>query len=109
MSGPIQVYTTAASREEAERIATRLVERRLAACVQVSGPLQSRYWWQGRCEQSEEWLCTIKTLDGRYREVERCIQEIHSYDEPEIVAVPIMYGSHGYLHWLNEQVEEKSD
>ena len=106
MSVAIQVQTTAANRQEAELIAARLVDQRLAACVQISGPIQSRYWWQGRCEQSEEWLCTIKTLESRYSDVERCIREIHSYDEPEILAMPIVRGSDGYLRWLAKQVEE---
>src|SRR5680860_526232 len=89
----IQVQTSAGSEQEAERISTALVERRLAACVQVSGPVSSRYRWQGEVEHEREWLCVAKTEAGRYDEIEAAIRELHSYDEPEIVATPIVAAS----------------
>jgi periplasmic divalent cation tolerance protein len=100
----IQVLTTAGSREEAERIAATLVERRLAACVQTLGPIRSRYRWQGEVEVAEEWQCLAKTEAARYEEVEAAIRELHSYEEPEIVALPIVAGSAGYLGWVSDEV-----
>jgi len=100
----VQVLTTAASEAEAEAIAAALVERRLAACVQVSGPIRSRYRWRGELERAEEWQCLIKTTAARYPEVEAAIRELHSYEEPEIVATPIVRGSPGYLAWVAESV-----
>jgi periplasmic divalent cation tolerance protein len=94
------VLTTVASEAEAEKIGATLVERHLAACVQTIGPITSRYRWQGKVEQAEEWQCLAKTEAGRYPEVEDAIRELHSYEEPEIVANPILAGSAGYLDRL---------
>lgn len=104
MNEAIQVSTTTATQEDAQRIAAALVERRLAACVQVGGPITSVYRWQGAVETADEWLCTIKTTRAAYARVERAIRQLHPYDEPEIIAVPLVAGSAGYLTWLDEQV-----
>jgi periplasmic divalent cation tolerance protein len=103
----VQVTTTAGSEEEAERISAALIERRLAACVQVIGPISSRYRWQGKIEHEREWICLAKTEASRYDEVETAIRELHSYDEPEIVATPIVAGSKGYLEWLSASLRDK--
>lgn len=100
-SGYVQVLTTVASEEEAERIAAILIERRLAACVQVVGPIASRYRWRGAIETAREWQCVAKTEASRYAEVEAAICEVHSYEEPEIIAIPIVAGSRGYLGWIS--------
>jgi periplasmic divalent cation tolerance protein len=104
MAEYLQATTTAGSEEEAERISAALVERRLAACVQVVGPISSRYRWQGEVEVDREWVCLAKTEAGRFTELEAAIRELHSYDEPEIVAVPIVAGSAGYLEWISHSV-----
>ncbi len=104
MSEYVQVMTTAGSEEEAGRIASLLVERRLAACVHVVGPVVSRYRWQGKVEEEREWQCLAKTTRAAYEAVEAAIRELHSYDEPEIVATPIVAGSAGYLAWLSESL-----
>ena len=104
MSDCIQVLTTAGSEEEAGRIASALVERRLAACVQVVGPVTSRYRWQGAVEEEREWQCLAKTTRAAYPRIEAAIRELHSYEEPEIVAAPIVAGSAGYLAWIEENV-----
>jgi len=104
MSEAIQVSTTTATKEDAQKIAAALVERRLAACVQVGGPITSVYRWQGVIETADEWLCTIKTTRAAYEQVEAAIRQLHPYDEPEIIAVPIVAGSAGYLKWLDQQV-----
>jgi len=104
MADYVQVLTAAGSEEEAERISAALVEARLAACVQVVGPVASRYRWEGAVETAEEWQCLAKTIAALYPRVEAAIREIHSYDEPEIVATPIVAGSAGYLAWIGESV-----
>ena len=103
MSEFIQVTTTASTKDEAAKIATALLERRLAACVQVVGPIESRYWWNGKIEQSGEWLCIIKTIRERYPAVESTIRANHSYEVPEIVICPIEGGSEPYLEWLRSE------
>ena len=104
MAEYLQVSTTVASEEEAERIGAVLIERRLAACVQVLGPVVSRYRWQGEVERAREWLCLAKTEASCYPELEATIGELHSYDEPELVATPIVAGSAGYLGWIEESL-----
>ncbi len=105
MAEYLQVLTTVASEEEAERLGAALVERRLAACVQVVGPISSRYRWRGEVETAREWICLAKTEASRYPEVEAAIGELHSYEEPEIVATPIVAGSSGYLAWIATALE----
>ena len=104
MTDAIVVMTTTASRDEATEIANVLVERQLAACVQIVGPIASVYRWQGQVEQSEEWLCLIKTQRTRYSQLEAAVLENHSYDVPEVVALPIVEGTAPYLDWLSRGV-----
>ena len=104
MTYHVQVLTTVGSEEDAERISVALVERRLAACVQTVGPIASRYRWQGAVETAREWQCLAKTEASRYPEVESAIRELHPYDEPEILATPIVAGSAGYLAWVSESL-----
>ena len=104
----IEIRTTIDSVEAAQMIAQTLVKKRLAACVQVSGPLTSTYWWQGTIEQAQEWICTAKTRRELYPAVEQVIREVHSYDEPEIIATPIVEGSRGYLDWINREAGGQS-
>ena len=106
MADFLQVTTAAGSREEAERLAAALVERRLAGCVQIVGPVVSVYRWQGAVERAEEWLCHAKTTSERYAAVEATIRELHSYECPEVIATPIVAGSAAYLAWLSEQVAD---
>jgi periplasmic divalent cation tolerance protein len=104
MTDFIQVSTTTETKQAAQEIAAALVEQRLAACVQVSGPVESVYRWQGKVQQSQEWLCTAKTRASLLPQVEAAIRELHTYECPEIVAVPIADGSAAYLTWLGEQL-----
>jgi periplasmic divalent cation tolerance protein len=106
MTEYVQVLTTVSSEQEAERIADDLLDRRLAACVQIVGPILSRYRWQGKLEQAREWQCLAKTEARLFEAVEAAIRAIHSYDEPEIIATPIAAGSSGYLSWVSETVGE---
>ena len=101
MTEYVQVLTTVGSEEEADRIGSALIDRRLAACVQVVGPITSRYRWQGAVEVEREWQCLAKTEAARYPSVEETIRELHSYEEPEILALPVLTGSRGYLDWVS--------
>jgi len=103
MPAYIQVVTTTALREEAERIARELVETRLAACVQIVGPIISTYRWQGKIELSEEWQCWAKTRGELFARVEEAIRRNHPYEVPEILAVPVVAGSASYLAWVDAE------
>ena len=96
----VQITTTTGSRHDAEQIAAELVSRRLAGCVQVSGPIVSTYRWQGKVETAEEWMCVVKTSRAMVGEIQRVIGELHSYEVPEVIATPIVGGSEKYLAWL---------
>jgi periplasmic divalent cation tolerance protein len=99
----LQVQTTTDSRAEAMELSRAAVEARLAACAQVAGPVASMYWWDGGLERTEEWLVLLKLPADRYDELAAFITERHSYDEPEIVALPILTGSPAYLTWMWEE------
>lgn len=103
MNDFVQVVTTTERQEDARRIADLLVENRLAACVQIGGPITSVYRWQGKVERAQEWQCHIKTRQDLLDDVSEAIREIHPYEVPEIIAVPIVAGSRDYLTWLEEQ------
>ena len=100
----IIITTTTGTREDAEKIAAHLVEKRLAACAQVSGPITSFYWWKDNLEKDQEWRCVIKTLDSKYEEVEKEIKIIHPYSVPQIVAVPVRYALQEYETWAKDNV-----
>jgi periplasmic divalent cation tolerance protein len=99
----IEVHTTIDSKEGAQKIAEAIVSKRLAACVQVSGPITSTYWWQGKIEQAEEWVCTAKTQRELYSGLEQAIRAAHSYDVPEILAVDVIAGNAAYLDWVAQE------
>jgi len=96
----IVVFMTAANGEEATRLAEMLVGAHLAACVQILPEMESVYRWQGKIERSSEVLLIAKTTRGKFDDLEREVRALHSYDTPEIVAVPIVAGSAPYLEWL---------
>ncbi len=100
----LQVATTTGTREVAERIAVELVDLRLAACVQVSGPVTSTYHWQGKVESAEEWLCTAKSSREKLPAIQDLLKRLHPYEVPELIATPIVGGSEAYLKWLVEQL-----
>ena len=93
------VLVTAASQSEATAIATMLIEEQLAACINVF-PVQSIYQWEGKIQQESEFQLIIKTNLAKFAELSSRIQEIHSYEVPEIIALPIVSGSESYLGWL---------
>ncbi len=99
----IQVITTTAERREADAIAEALLKQRLAACVQIGGPIDSSYWWNDRIETSREFVLTIKTRRDLFPRLEAAILALHSYEQPEILAVAAVEVTPGYLKWLEEQ------
>lgn len=101
-SEPIAVLITAANNEEAVRLAEMLVGSHLAACVQILPEMESVYRWQGKIERQPEILLVVKTTRAHFEELEREVRALHSYDTPEIVALPIVAGSEPYLRWLTE-------
>jgi periplasmic divalent cation tolerance protein len=105
MKAYIQITTTTETKEQAEKIAKHMVEAKLAACVQIVGPITSIYRWKGKVENAQEWLCLIKTKDDLYNKVEAAMKSLHPYETPEIIAVPILKGSKEYLNWLDNEIE----
>jgi periplasmic divalent cation tolerance protein len=103
----LQVQTTTDSRAEAVELAQAAVEARLAACAQVAGPIASTYWWEDALERAEEWLIMLKLPASRYDDLAEFLAERHSYDDPEIVATPIIAGSESYLEWLAEEARPR--
>jgi periplasmic divalent cation tolerance protein len=106
MTAYIEVHTTIDSKENAQKIAEAIVSQRLAACVQVSGPITSTYWWQGTVEQTEEWLCTAKTRKELYPALEQAIRAVHPYDVPEILSVDVVSGNNDYLDWVSQETRD---
>ena len=103
MPREIEVRVTASSQDEADGVASAAVTRRLAACAQVIAPISSTYWWAGEVQQAEEWLVFMKTTADRFEELAACVRELHSYEVPEIVAVPIVQGTPDYLEWIRRE------
>jgi periplasmic divalent cation tolerance protein len=104
-SEPIVVFMTAANGEEAARLADMLVGANLAACVQILPEIESVYRWQGGIERQPEVLLIAKTSRSKFQDLDREVRALHSYDTPEIVAVPIVAGSERYLRWLDESLD----
>jgi len=104
MSEFVVVLVTARSGDEAERLAEAVVTEQLAACVNVVGPIRSIYMWKGELQRDEERLLIIKTRAALFDQLEQRVRELHSYETPEIVALPITAGSQPYLDWLGRGV-----
>jgi periplasmic divalent cation tolerance protein len=98
------VLTTAGSQEEARKIARFLVERQLAACVNIVPQIESVYRWQGKIESANEWLLVIKTLDTHFSQVCDGIRDLHSYELPECIKLEISDGSQKYLEWIEKNL-----
>ncbi|MDI9571206.1 MAG: divalent-cation tolerance protein CutA [Pseudomonadota bacterium] len=103
----IQIAVTIDDEAAARRLAHCLVVEGWAACVQVTGPVESVYRWEGRVETAREWRCLVKARTDLFDEIAAVIQDVHPYDTAEIVAVPICRGSDKYLAWLREVLAEK--
>ncbi|HEU4714501.1 MAG TPA: divalent-cation tolerance protein CutA [Pyrinomonadaceae bacterium] len=102
---PVMVLLTAANGEEAVRLADMLIGAHLAACVQILPEMESVYRWQGKIERQPEVLLLAKTMRSKFDELEKQVRALHSYETPEIIAIPIVAGSTPYLDWLRASVE----
>ena len=105
MTDKILVLTTASSQDEARKIGRLLVERLLAACVSIVPQVGSIYRWEGEVEEAEEWLLIVKTTRGAFERVRDAIKELHSYDVPECLCLPVEDGSVEYLSWIGQSVK----
>lgn len=109
MSDYIEVHVTTDSPEVADQICVAAVQARLAACAQTSSPIRSTYWWQGVVEQAEEYFITMKSTRERFADLARVIRELHPYDVPEIIAVPVIEGTEDYLEWISSETRETAE
>ena len=98
------LLTTASSKDEAEKIARALVDRRAAACVNIGAAVQSIYRWKGAVEEATEWQLIIKTTDAFVPQAMAIVRELHSYEVPELIVLPVETGSEAYLKWIGESV-----
>ena len=105
MTNKIVVFNTCGSADEAERIARMLVEQRLAACVNVIAPVRSFYRWQGAIESAEEWLLVIKSSRELFGRLRLLLETEHSYELPELLALPVIEGAPDYLQWMDGELD----
>ncbi len=108
MTDKIVVFVTCGNGREAKKIARRLVESKLAVCVNVSSPAESTYRWKGKIHNDREVLLLIKTRRKLFQQVESAVRSLHSYENPEVIALPIVEGSRDYLKWIDESLGPKS-
>jgi periplasmic divalent cation tolerance protein len=100
----VVILVTVASKEEGHKIARDLVESNLAACVNISGAIESIYRWEGKIAQDQEYQLLIKSTRELFPEIQAAISKLHSYQTPEIICLPIIEGSREYLQWVNDSV-----
>jgi periplasmic divalent cation tolerance protein len=98
------VLTTAGSQNEARRIADALVERKLAACVNIISKVQAIYRWQGKTQEAEEWMLIIKSSQNLFEKLRDAIKELHPYELPECISLVVDNGSEDYLNWITESL-----
>jgi periplasmic divalent cation tolerance protein len=101
----VVVLVTASSKAEAHRIASVVLSNRLAACANLVKGVESHYWWNGKLESASEYLLVMKTTRTRFGRLAAAVKKAHSYQTPEIIALPVAHGSTPYLRWIAETVE----
>jgi periplasmic divalent cation tolerance protein len=106
MTDKIVVLNTCAHEEEAERLARLLIDQRLAACVSIVPRARSFYRWKGAVESSEEWLLLIKSSRPLFEQLCAALEKAHSYEIPEVLALPVVAGAELYLDWLQGELQE---
>lgn len=106
MTDKIVVFTTCGSEDEARSLASTLIEKHLAACVNITAPVTSVYRWKGVVEEAKEWLLIIKTRREKFEDVRVLLEAAHSYELPEVLALPVVEGSPTYLAWLDAETAE---
>lgn len=108
MTDKVVIFVSASSRRECRKIARKLIDEKLAACVNISQSIQSVYRWEGKVVEGKEFLMFIKTTRELFPEIVTEISLIHSYHTPEIICLPIIDGSRNYLQWLSEAVRKSA-
>jgi periplasmic divalent cation tolerance protein len=103
MTDKIVVITTCGSEEEARKLAAALIEKRMAACVNITAPVTSVYRWKGTLEEAKEWMLIIKSRRERFEELRVMLEAAHSYELPEVLAIPVVEGSPNYLAWVEAE------
>ncbi|MDI6847609.1 MAG: divalent-cation tolerance protein CutA [Candidatus Bathyarchaeia archaeon] len=98
----VAVIVTTANREEAEKIAHRLLDEKLIACANIIGPVSSLFWWAGKFEKAEEYILLMKSRIDLFEKLSETIRVLHSYEVPEIIALPIIEGSSEYIEWIDK-------
>lgn len=101
----VVIFITTGTDEEAHKVADKLLKERKAACVNILPKMSSRFWWQGKLDSAQESLLIVKTKRSQVEEIVRLVREIHSYEVPEIIALPIIGGSKDYLGWIGKEVK----
>ncbi len=109
MSKYIQIITTTNDEVVAKRIGRTLVEKRLAACVQIIRGITSIYWWEGKITEDSEILIFIKSKEELYKEIEKTIKELHNYSVPEILSIPISDGNPDYFKWMENELQNNGN
>ena len=106
MTKAVVGLVTCSSRTEARKVARTILTKKLAACVNIIGGLESHYWWQGKLETAREYLLLIKTTRARTRNVTSAVKAAHSYEVPEVIFLPVVTGERNYLSWLLHSVKK---
>lgn len=106
--GTVVIFITAGTREEARKVGQALLEHRAAACVNIAPNITSIFWWQEVLETDQEHLLIVKTRASKLEEVVRLVKEIHSYEVPEVIALPVIGGNREYLEWIGEEVKQQA-
>ncbi len=97
----IVIFVTAANKKQAQRIAKCLLGQKLAACVNITGKVDSLFWWKGSLDKASEWLLVIKSRKDKFKQIVKAVRAAHSYQVPEIIALPIIAGDKEYLRWID--------
>lgn len=103
----VMIYITASNPEEAKYIGEEMVKARLAACANIIPKMSSVYWWEGEVERSDEAVLILKTKEEKMEAIIRRVKELHSYENPCVIAIPILKGSKEYLEWIDEETEKE--
>lgn len=101
----IMVLVTTSSKQEAEKISQALLEAKLIACANIVGPVSSHFHWGGKVEQAEEFLVLMKSRSDLFEKISEAVRKLHSYEVPEILALPVVAGSEAYLAWLGRSLK----
>lgn len=100
----VTIFVTCSSKREAELIADSLLKKRLVACANIIDKIESKFWWNGRIDKASEALVVFKTRSNNFKAAEKEVKRLHSYEVPEIIAMPIVSGSGEYLSWIRDNV-----